>query len=128
MTRARPEEILHRAVAGFLRLALMGSECIWYHCPNGEIRSKATAGKLKAMGVRAGTPDLCFILPGGHAGFIELKADGGLSPAQRAFRDDCERIGAKWALCRSLDDVAATLNNWRVPLHATLHGRALAIA
>lgn len=123
--RNNPEEIIHRAVAAFLRLALMESECLWWHVPNGGLRSRAAAGRLKAMGTRRGVPDFAFILPGGVSAFIELKADGGLSPEQRAFRDDCQRIGAKWAICRSVEDVAAVLLSWGVPLHATLTGQSL---
>jgi hypothetical protein len=46
-----------------------------FHVPNGGLRDKATAGKLKAMGTRAGVPDL--ILPIARRGFnglfLELK-------------------------------------------------------
>lgn len=46
-----------------------------YAIPNGGPRNKASAGKLKAEGVRAGMPDLC--LPIGrdrfHALYIEVK-------------------------------------------------------
>jgi len=47
--------------------------------PNGGHRNKATAGKLKAEGVKAGVPDLCLPVPCGkyHGLFIELKAKGG---------------------------------------------------
>ena len=47
-----------------------------YAIPNGGQRSKATAGKLKAEGVRAGIPDLCLPVPRGGFGacYIELKA------------------------------------------------------
>lgn len=43
--------------------------------PNGGHRNKATAGKLKAEGVRAGVPDLLLLLPsrGFHGLAIELK-------------------------------------------------------
>ncbi len=33
----------------------------WCHIPNGSFRTKAEAGLLKAMGVRAGAPDLLLI-------------------------------------------------------------------
>ena len=44
--------------------------------PNGGLRSKATAAKLKAEGVKAGVPDICLPVAKGeyHGLFIELKA------------------------------------------------------
>lgn len=52
--------------------------------PNGGQRSKATAGKLKAEGVKAGVPDLCLAVPRAetrahpayHGLFLELKVEG----------------------------------------------------
>ncbi len=43
--------------------------------PNGGLRRKAVAGKLKAEGVKAGVPDLFLPVPrkGFHGLFIELK-------------------------------------------------------
>lgn len=58
--------------------------------PNGGHRHKATAGKLKAEGVRRGVPDLMLdVSRGGFHGFRgELKAEGGaMSIDQRAWRD-----------------------------------------
>lgn len=45
------------------------------HVPNGEWRSIAGAKKLKAMGVKAGWPDLQLMIPSRehHGGFWELK-------------------------------------------------------
>lgn len=111
---------LHRSVAAFLRVAIMDSECLWWHTPNGERRDARTGAKLKSMGARAGVPDFCFVLPSGQSAFIELKGDGGLSQSQRSFRDDCQAIGAKWAMCRSVEQVVDTLAAWGVPLHAKL--------
>lgn len=47
--------------------------------PNGGKRNKATAGKLKAEGVKAGVPDICLPVARGrfHGLYIELKAPGG---------------------------------------------------
>ena len=36
-----------------------------FHVPNGGARSKATAGRLKAEGVKPGVPDLCLPVPRG---------------------------------------------------------------
>ncbi|QDP62927.1 MAG: hypothetical protein Unbinned5081contig1002_32 [Prokaryotic dsDNA virus sp.] len=58
-----------------------------FHCPNGEKRDKITAGKLMAMGVRAGVPDLIFILPEGKTVWVELKLmKGKLSKVQEKFK------------------------------------------
>lgn len=47
--------------------------------PNGGHRHKATAGRLKAEGVKSGYPDMALNVPrAGYAGlFIELKRPGG---------------------------------------------------
>lgn len=49
---------------------------LMYHIPNGGARSKVTAARLKAAGVKAGIPDICIPIPrhGFGALYIELKA------------------------------------------------------
>ena len=49
-----------------------------YHVPNGGKRGKAAAGRLKAMGTRAGVPDLHLPVAsrGYHGTWLELKAPG----------------------------------------------------
>ena len=48
---------------------------LWFHCPNGGHRNVAEAAKLKAMGVKAGVPDVLIFQPqkGYHGFAIELK-------------------------------------------------------
>lgn len=58
----RHEETLHRAAVAYLRAALPKPWDLW-HTPNGGGRSKAEAGILKAMGTRAGVPDLFVMGP-----------------------------------------------------------------
>ena len=51
--------------------------CMLYHVPNEAKRSKATAARMAAMGLRAGVPDLCLDAPAGkyHGLRIELKVE-----------------------------------------------------
>ncbi len=46
-----------------------------YHIPNGGARSKGTAGRLKAEGVKSGVPDICLPVAKGdyHGLYIEMK-------------------------------------------------------
>ena len=46
-----------------------------YHIPNGGKRGKIEAARFKAMGVKAGVPDLCLPVPMGryHGLYIEMK-------------------------------------------------------
>jgi len=67
-----------------------------YHVPNGELRHKSVAKRLRAAGVKAGVPDLCLPVPadGKHGLYLELKADGGRpTPDQRTWLRYLESAG-----------------------------------
>jgi len=87
---------------------------VWYAVPNGEKRDKITARRLKRLGVRAGVADLAFVLPGGSAAYLELKAgrDGRQSTEQKQFEADVIAAGARYALARTIDDALAVLKGW----------------
>ena len=113
MTRDNPEERLQRAVVQLLMLAYPGLR--WRAVPNGEYRSKRTAGRLKAMGVQAGVADLHITLPGGLTAWIELKSEKGVpSTAQLAFASAETAAGAVYKICRSIDHVVETLGRWGI--------------
>jgi hypothetical protein len=96
-------------------------DVMWWAVPNGGHRHLHTAIKLRAEGVQRGVPDLCFLLPGGKAGFLELKtAKGRASPEQVAFGVRAQGLGALWALAYSLDDALVILNEWGVLRPATV--------
>ena len=123
--RLNPEEIIQRAVAEYLEHAAP-EYLLWYACPNGGV-SKGQNGRNKAMGARAGIPDLHFVLASNEIAYIELKAKKGvLSDDQKEIRDFCRAKGIRWALCRSVEEVEATLRGWGVALKATTGARRVA--
>jgi len=74
--------------------------------------AQARYAKNVAFGLIAGSGDYVFIGEG-RGGWIELKAPrGSLSEGQRDFRAWSEHTGAPYAVCRSLNDVEATLLGW----------------
>lgn len=138
--RAQPEAELQKAVVD--ALTLMAIDGIFFAVPNGGARTKAEAGVLKATGVRAGVGDLCLMWcardrVGGvfgldierqYSAFIELKAPGKkprLSAEQVAFAADCERLGVRYGVAQSLEEVEALLTEWRVPRRRDLEGKLL---
>jgi len=90
--------------------------------PNGGLRHKATAGKLKAEGVKAGVPD--WILPVRAAGYsglaIEFKSQGGkLSDDQKRYRNLMIAAGWKTVVCFSVDEAIAVTKQYLAKLTQT---------
>lgn len=106
-------------VAAFLDLCLpVGSW--WCHIPNGGKRPMRTAIRLKKMGTKAGAPDN-LIIYGGKSYWIELKARyGALQQSQLITIPMIERAGAPVEIVRTLDEVAAALTGWGIPLRVSL--------
>jgi hypothetical protein len=122
-----PEELLQRAVWSWWLLAgkraypMVGMRAV----PNGSLRAKSVAVRLKAAGVVAGVADFSLTIgPEGRAAWIELKRPeirgatkivqrkGTQSDPQRDFeREELER-GALYAVCDCLEQVIATIAKW----------------
>jgi hypothetical protein len=116
--RSRPEERLQRSVAELLAWTAP-PDLVWFAVPNQRgTRQRFEQAILTAMGLKPGVGDLCFVIPPmGRFGCIELKA-GHRKPSrlQLDFAQACERAGALWACCWSVEDVIATLEGWGVLL------------
>jgi hypothetical protein len=84
------------------------------HPANGELRDKATAGKLKGMGVRAGVPDLCFWSPTGLGHFLELKRHRTeeLEGPQLDFQQWCKEHGIPHRVAWDVDGALAAFAEW----------------
>jgi hypothetical protein len=108
-----PEFHTHCMVADVLRRF---ADPAWRftHLPLGEYRTKATAARLKRMGVVAGWPDFILLPPTGLAHFLELKRRcGALSFAQEDFAAWCAANGVPYAVARNFNEALAQLKAWR---------------
>lgn len=112
--RQHPEQDLQIAVVSKILEPLeMAGKLSFAAFSNGFKRSKAEAGLAKAMGQRAGVPDLIVWLPSwGISFFIEMKSStGGLSTSQSTFVTKIGTFGFSTYVCRSQQDVMAALQS-----------------
>jgi hypothetical protein len=85
------------------------TDICWFACPNGEQRSRMTGARLKLQGVRAGAPDLVFLIDGRFHG-LELKTLTGVqSESQKRFADEIRLAGGRYHLCHGLEETARCL-------------------
>lgn len=112
------ESAIQSQIRGYL--AMVGIDAL--HFANGAVlagdriaRAKQIA-KLKRAGMVNGAADLIlfdrrFVR---RVAFVEVKAEGGRqSPAQKDFEDHAVCCwGIPYAICRSVEDVIATLAEW----------------
>lgn len=100
--RNQPEAAIQKAVVQHLRARAVPGLC-WFHVPNGGKRNPREAAIFKALGVKAGVPDL--LLFHNHRFFaLELKSTRGrMSPAQTDFMAQWRVAGGYFAQVNSLD-------------------------
>lgn len=105
------ETAIHIAVAEHLRLRAPAG-MVWWHTPNEGARTPSEAARLKAMGVKAGIPDL-MLVHGGKLYALELKAERGvISKNQQAMLSALSTAGAVVAVAFGLSKALATLEQW----------------
>lgn len=83
--------------------------------PNGGLRSKATAAKLKAEGVKRGYPDVALDYPSGsHHGLrIEMKKQGGrTSPEQEKWLENLNNAGYLAVVCVGWEAAANIIKSY----------------
>ena len=111
----RPEQQLQRTIAAYLRM-MLPPDVFFTAFPAGG-GGKARGAQLKAMGLAPGVPDLMFI-HNGKTRWVELKsATGRVSDVQhetfcRLYTAGCGNV----VVCKSLEDVIATLKSWAIPV------------
>lgn len=108
---------IHRAILAFLRLRF--PKALIHHSANemglqGQDVARQIA-KAKHNGMLPGFPDIMMITGAGPAIFFEVKAPGGrLTQAQQDVHDQLRALGQLVAVVRSIDEVQAQLDQWRV--------------
>ncbi len=78
-----------------------------HHSPNGGFRNSREAGRFKAMGTRAGFPDLVLLVARGgyHGLFIEMKTwNGSQTELQKAYQSAVEEQGYKYVICHNVEE------------------------
>jgi VRR-NUC domain len=116
------EARIQASIVEYVRLVAPG--VLIFAIPNGGLRSKAEAARMKWTGTLAGVPDLAIVAPGGRVFFIEVKSPGGtLSPDQRAIRDWLVALGSPPAICRSIDDARRAFLAWGIETSEARNGR-----
>ena len=107
------EAQIQRAVLDHLRIRGVPG-LFFLHIPNGGLRLRSEAARLKGLGTRAGAPDLILIREGRVYG-LELKAPGGrASAAQLETLAAMEAAGAYTCVAEGLDRALAVLEQWRL--------------
>lgn len=116
-TRRNDEEKMQRVVVKWAALsAARWPELRWlHHSPNGGARDEITGAMMKALGTKAGFPDL--FLPAArlsyHGLFIEMKLPKELlRPTQNEWRRAMEGAGYSFVVCYSAEDAIETLRRY----------------
>lgn len=109
------EYALHVATSDYLGLVLTQTTYWTSIGHGGFLLTKRSAGRLKSMGMKPGCPDI-LLVHDGQAFFIELKTDTGrVSPVQVETHMKLASVGARVGVARSVPDVSALLDTWRIP-------------
>ena len=102
--RKHPEADLQRACVKLAAIYEKQGKLRYFAVPNGEKRDAKTGAILKAMGVRAGVPDI-ELLAYKRTLYVELKADekGTFSKDQKDWRDWLISNGHGYATTHTLN-------------------------
>ncbi len=107
----RPEQSLQISIVSKILAPLEAAGRLTYAAfSNGFYRTPAEAGIARAMGQRAGQPDLEIMLPGGRLFYVELKAPKGrVSPDQAKRGDLLRALGFTVWIVRSQEEMMTAL-------------------
>lgn len=113
------EQAIQRAIAAYLDVALP-DDCFYSAVNPVPAKTKAAAGISKAMGVKAGVPDLVLCHRGDFI-CLEVKKEGGyLSQVQKQVIQQIRDAGGIVYTVRSVEDVEQTLKELGIELRGSV--------
>jgi hypothetical protein len=105
------EHTLQVQVINFLDIAAR-HDVYYFAVPNAARRSRFTASRMKAEGMRSGVADLGIMLPEGRTAWLEMKTlTGKQSPTQKGFEAICRRLGHTYGVAHSFNEAVMFLRN-----------------
>lgn len=109
--KRRDEDAIQAAVVLHLAVRKMPG-VVAFAIPNGGLRSKPEAARMKATGTRPGAPDLVIVKDGRFHG-LEIKTERGrVSSAQETMMAELQAAGALVSVAHGLDEALETLERW----------------
>jgi VRR-NUC domain len=104
---------IQASIVDWIRTVAPGT--LVFAVPNGGLRSKTEAARLKWQGVLAGVPDLIVLAPVGRVFALEVKTEvGRLSESQKEIFGSLVALGVQRAIVRSIDDVRRAFSAWGI--------------
>lgn len=116
--RKRPshvEEDLQAACVRWFSLQYPKMADLLVHPANGGKRNAREAARFKLLGVRPGVPDLLLLKANRFYPFmgIEMKSESGRqTELQKQYQELMESEGAKYVVCRSLEQFIEIVKNY----------------
>lgn len=107
----------HRLQVQICRYLDLTQSFPFFAVPNGSLRNKLVAIKLKMEGVKSGVSDLFLMVSNKNWNgiFMEVKtAKGVLSPNQKAFQKQAIAHGYYYAVVRSIEDCTKLLQEFKL--------------
>lgn len=107
------ESSIQKSCVRWFRLQYPSLAKLLIAVPNGGRRGIVEASIMKSEGVVAGVADLLLLIPSKGCPFlcIEMKTPKGRqSPEQKAWQHEVEKIGARYVVCRGIEDFIREVN------------------
>ena len=109
------EHNIQSACVRWFRVTYPAMKNVLFAIPNAARRSARNGAYMKEEGMLSGVSDLILLKSNRYYGAlcIEMKKHGGYqSQSQKDWQKDAEANGAKYVVCRSLDEFMNEVNNY----------------